>query len=316
MPRSDPAVAAASRLAGLALTRPIGGWVPPDLPLAAPTDRADEPAAEWVTQPPAVGLPRERPGQAELGYAAAAPGPASVAGRHSVPAPAAGSLPAPAPAAVPVWLAGVVDRLPLSLRGAVVAPSPMALLTLAAVCAACVAVTAYTLLHPKAALPPVSPAPLPLPTAAATPGTVGAEVVVDVGGRVRRPGLVTLPPGARVADAIRAAGGVLRHRDLASVNLAARVTDGQLLVVGGHAAAAAAAGAAGTSATGGAPAPVDLNTATVDQLDTLPGIGPVLAQRIVDWRGAHGGFRRVEDLQEVSGIGASTYADLAPLVTV
>jgi competence protein ComEA len=128
---------------------------------------------------------------------------------------------------------------------------------------------------------------------------------------------VTLPPGARVADAIRAAGGALRHRDLASVNLAARVSDGQLLVVGGGAAAMAAAGAAGGAATtGGSPPPVNLNTATVDQLDTLPGIGPVLAQRIVDWRGAHGGFHRVEDLQEVSGIGDSTYADLAPLVTV
>ena len=103
----------------------------------------------------------------------------------------------------------------------------------------------------------------------------------------------------------------MRPRDLALLNLAAKVSDGQLLLVGVPGAAAGAADP--TTASGG---PVDLNTATVDQLDSLPGIGPVLAQRIIDWRTAHGGFRSVRDLDQVSGIGDSTFAELEPLVSV
>jgi len=205
-------------------------------------------------------------------------------------------------------VAALADRLPPWLRGSS-APSHAALLWLAVICAACIGVTGWTVLHHRAATsysaPPVASQPqLPLPTP--TPATI----VVDVGGRVRRPGLVTLPLGARVADALRAAGGALRRRDLLTLNLAARVTDGELLLVG-MPAAATASGASGTD-TG----PVNLNTATVDQLEALPGIGPVLAQHIIDWRTAHGGFRTVEQLNDVSGIGDSTYADLAPLVTV
>jgi len=211
------------------------------------------------------------------------------------------------------------DWVPPWVRDLSVTASPAAVLALAAVCAGCVAVTGYLLLHrPAAAVPealPTTTMTQPLPTAAASP----AGIVVDVGGRVRRPGLVTLPAGARVADALHAAGGALRHRDVATLNLAARVADGQLLLVG-TSGAAAAAGAAGAGAgVGGAAAPaapVDLNTATLDQLDTLPGIGPVLAQRIIDWRSAHGGFGSVADLNDVSGIGESTFADISPLVTV
>lgn len=156
-----------------------------------------------------------------------------------------------------------------------------------------------------AATPPVA-APAPLPTASV------AGIVVDVGGRVRHPGLVTLPPGSRVADAIAAAGGALRQRDLLTVNLAARVTDGQLLLIGVPGAGGSSGAPSGASGGG----PVDLNSATVEQLDALPGVGPVLAQRIVDWRTQHGGFRSVDDLQQVSGIGDSKFADLKPLVTV
>jgi competence protein ComEA len=138
-----------------------------------------------------------------------------------------------------------------------------------------------------------------------------AQIVVDVGGRVRHPGLVTLPAGSRVADAIAAAGGAVRAADLARINLAARVSDGQLLLVGVPGASAQAGGGSGPG--GG---PVYLNAATVDQLDALPGVGPVLAQRIVDWRQQHGGFRSVDDLQQVPGIGARKFSDLKALVAV
>ena len=114
-----------------------------------------------------------------------------------------------------------------------------------------------------------------------------------------------------MADALRAAGGALRQRDLVSLNLAAKVSDGQLLLVGVPGAVAGAGG--GSTAPSG---PVNLNTATADELDALPGIGPVLAQHILDWRSAHGSFRSVDQLRDVSGIGDSTFADLAPLVTV
>jgi competence protein ComEA len=157
------------------------------------------------------------------------------------------------------------------------------------------------------------------PIVSSTPTAVvdATSIVVDVGGRVHKPGLVTLPPGARVADAIAAAGGPLRHREIARVDLAARVSDGQLLLVGvkdGSAAAAAPVGA--DPAATGSTAPVALNAATLEQLETLPGIGPVLGQNIIDWRTAHSGFTSLEQLQQVSGIGPATYADLSPRVTL
>jgi competence protein ComEA len=154
---------------------------------------------------------------------------------------------------------------------------------------------------------PPAPAAAPAPVVASTQ----AGIVVDVGGRVRHPGLVTLPAGARVADAIAAAGGALRPADLDRIDLAAHVVDGQLLLIGVPGAALSPAG----DGAGGAAAPVDLNTATVEQLDALPGVGPVLARRIVDWRQAHGGFRSIEDLQQVPGIGARKFSDLKALVS-
>ncbi|HET8657629.1 MAG TPA: helix-hairpin-helix domain-containing protein [Micromonosporaceae bacterium] len=138
-------------------------------------------------------------------------------------------------------------------------------------------------------------------------------VVVAVAGRVRRPGLVSLPAGARVADAIVAAGGALPGTDLAFVNLARRVTDGELIVVG-VALPPGAGGPAGAQPVAGAP--VNLNTATLAQLDQLPGVGPVLAQRILDYRTAHGGFRSVAELRQVDGVGDTRYDQLKSLVTV
>ncbi|CCG02496.1 ComEA family DNA-binding protein [Blastococcus saxobsidens] len=157
---------------------------------------------------------------------------------------------------------------------------------------------------------PASPS-APPGEAPSTPPTV----VVSVVGEVARPGLVTLAAGARVADAVAAAGGLLPDADPASVNLAAPVTDGQQIPVGAPAAAAPVGGAGGPA--GGGPAgPVDLNTAGMADLDALPGIGPVLAQRIVDHRTRHGPFRTVEELDEVPGIGPAIAAELAELVAV
>jgi competence protein ComEA len=135
-------------------------------------------------------------------------------------------------------------------------------------------------------------------------------LVVHVVGAVRRPGLFTLRDGARVADALSRAGGPIRRADLAAVNLAAPLADGQQVVVpvrlppGSAAAGAPAAGAK-----------ISLAVATVEQLDELPGIGPVTAQKIVDWRAAHGPFCSVEDLDDVPGIGPARVEQLRDLVT-
>jgi competence protein ComEA len=150
----------------------------------------------------------------------------------------------------------------------------------------------------------------------------GGRLTVHVAGAVRRPGVYRLPAGARVDDALDRAGGPRGRADLAAVNLAATLEDGRQVLVPERAAAGAAGAAAGSStastgAAGGPPAPpVNLNTATLEQLDTLDGVGPGIAQRILDYREQHGGFRRVEELGEVPGIGAKRLATLTPLVTV
>jgi competence protein ComEA len=190
-----------------------------------------------------------------------------------------------------------------------VAAHPSALTWLLLTGLAVLLVSGYLLSrHHAGTAVPTAAAPAPL-AAAASP--TAATIVVDVGGRVRHPGLVTLPVGARVADAIAAAGGALRPADIATIDLAAHVTDGQLLLIG----VPGAAGTGSAAAPGVGGGPVDLNRATVEQLDALPGVGPVLAARIVAWREAHGGFRSVEDLQQVPGIGARKFADLKSLVS-
>ncbi|MFH9068240.1 helix-hairpin-helix domain-containing protein [Streptomyces alboflavus] len=158
-----------------------------------------------------------------------------------------------------------------------------------------------------------------------------ADVVVDVRGKVRRPGVQRLPGGSRVADALREAGGVRPGTKADGLNRARLLIDGEQIVVGGPAppeqgsASAAPPGsgpgpaAGGTAAgptgsAGAAAGPVGLNTATAEQLDTLPGVGPVLAQHIIDYRTEHGGFRSVDELREVNGIGEKRFADLQNLV--
>jgi competence protein ComEA len=156
-----------------------------------------------------------------------------------------------------------------------------------------------------------------IPTSGPPSPTVGevaetaATVVVSVVGLVARPGLVTVPSGARVADAVAAAGGLLPEADPATVNLAAVVVDGEQIAVG--VAGSAPGRASDGPATGGR---VNLNTATVADLDALPGIGPVLAQRIVDHRSRAGRFASVDELNDVSGIGPAIFTGLADLVTV
>jgi competence protein ComEA len=142
----------------------------------------------------------------------------------------------------------------------------------------------------------------------------GATVVVSVVGQVAAPGLVTLPAGSRVADALAAAGGLLPDADPAAVNAAAVLSDGQQIAVGVPGAAQPAGGEASSGGAGGGL--LDLNSATVADLDALPGIGPVLAQRIVDHRTAHGPFTSVDQLDDVSGIGPAIFADLVDRVRV
>jgi competence protein ComEA len=158
-------------------------------------------------------------------------------------------------------------------------------------------------------------ASIPALTAPVAPASTAPSVlVVDVAGAVRRPGLYRLPKGARIADAIARAGGMGRGAAAASVNLAAPLADGEQVLVPSAVGGGAVAGLAG----GGAPspsAPVDLNSATVEQLDALPGVGPVTAQKIVDYRTEHGPFTSIDDLDAIPGIGPSRIENLRGLVT-
>lgn len=203
---------------------------------------------------------------------------------------------------------------------------------------------------PSASATPGQPSPAAVgapvaPTTAASPTAAASSAVpmikVQVLGAVRHPGVVALPAGSRVVDAIDRVGGTTKSAVLGDLNLAQPLADGQQIFIARQqgqsqvrnpvAVPPAESGADPTGSTGGAggsasggsssesPAagqPIDLNTATLDQLDQLPNIGPVTAQKIIDWRTQHGHFDSVDELEEVEGIGPKTYADLAPLVTV
>jgi competence protein ComEA len=154
--------------------------------------------------------------------------------------------------------------------------------------------------------------PVPPPVRPATPThtATAAPVFVHVVGAVRRPGLYRLPDGARVDDALRRAGGPTRRAQLELVNLAARIADGEQVVVPRRGSAVAVAPGGSAEPAG----PVHLNTATLDQLDTLPGVGPVTAQKILDYRQQHGAFGSVDELDAVSGIGPARLEQLRGLV--
>jgi len=167
----------------------------------------------------------------------------------------------------------------------------------------------------------VSTAPTPragATTTASVPAVGTGIVLVHVVGQVRHPGVVRLPVGARVEQALAAAGGATSKADLARVNLARPVVDGEQIVVPkpGEAMTGAAGVAGGPPGTASAAAPVDLNTAGLAELDTLPGVGPVLAQRILDWRQKNGRFSTIDELGEVSGIGEKVLENVRPLVRV
>lgn len=191
------------------------------------------------------------------------------------------------------------------LRSGRIDPGRRGALALAAVGVVAAIVTAVVLMRGRPSEQPL-PAPVPLgPSASAA----GADLVVDVAGRVRHPGLVRLRTGARVDDALKAAGGVLPGVSTGVLNLARKVADGEQVLVGVDG-PAAASGAAGAGVL------LDLNTATAQDFDALPGIGPVLAERLVSWRTEHGRFASVDQLREVSGVGESKYQSIKPKVRV
>ncbi len=253
-----------------------------------------------------------------------AAGAASGYGRHARPdeVPAGGG----AGPGVRARLAGLV---PESLLGARLDPGRRGAVSLVVVALVAAAVVGFVTWRSRPAAvpvtaPPVVRAGIPAgpggPAGAGGPSPVAgqARLVVAVSGKVRRPGVVSLPAGARVIDAVRAAGGPLPGVDLGALNLARRVADGELIFVGGPPPAPAVPAGDGSAVPGGqSGGPLDLNAATVEQLDALPGVGPVLAQRIVDYRAAHGGrFESVDQLRDVDGIGDSKFGELRDKVTV
>jgi competence protein ComEA len=222
----------------------------------------------------------------------------------------------------------VADGLvPGPLRGRV-ALGPAQLAVVAVLVAVGLAVTAWWVVRTEPSrVAPLAPAATGRAEALATPsggtevaepgaGGAGGTVTVDVAGKVRRPGITVLDSGARLVDALEAAGGARPGVDLSGLNLARVLVDGEQILVG-----VAAQVAAPPAAPPGAPAAaagtlVNINTAGLAELETLPEVGPVTAQAIITWREANGGYTAVDELLEVDGIGEATLEAMAPFVTV
>jgi competence protein ComEA len=201
-----------------------------------------------------------------------------------------------------------------------------------AVAALVLAVGARYVVFPKAATPAggeplVLAAPSSSPAAPAAPASPSpaADVVVYVCGAVKSPGVVRVPADARVADALALAGGAEARAELAAVNLAAKVVDGQQImvpergavVVGGAVSAGGSGSAASAAGSAAAPgAPVNINTASLEELDALDGVGPATAQKIIDYRLASGPFKTIDDIKNVSGIGDAKFAAMKDSITV
>lgn len=180
---------------------------------------------------------------------------------------------------------------------------------------------AFVLADRPAARRPVAPPALPVAELASTTATTTPTsstpdtVVASVVGHVAEPGLVTLPAGARVADALEAVGGVDDPSDRRTVNLARHVVDGEQLYIGVPVPAGASKPPDAKAAASGAAQPtVNINTAGAEALEELPEVGEVTAKRILEWREQHGGFDTVEQLRQVDGIGPKTFAELRDLV--
>jgi competence protein ComEA len=235
---------------------------------------------------------------------------------------------------VPSWIPdGHADRGASWMAAIRADPGKAGGITLAVIAVVAVLITVFTLMRDDP--PPVVSAKLPpvemVSSAVARPSPDPHQpVVVSVVGLVNKPGLVTLAPEARIADAVSAAGGAIDGADTLGLNLARHLTDGEQIVVGISTPAGQPA-ALGSSVSGGPPAatpttatpgkgapagPIDLNTATVDQLDALPGVGPVTAAAIVAWRDANGKFSSVDQLGDVDGIGPARLDKLRALVRV
>lgn len=194
--------------------------------------------------------------------------------------------------------------------------SPRALRALAVLLGALLLIVGYWWWQGRAR--PILTLPEPAPSSSASAAPVD-QVTVHVRGKVARPGVITVPAGSRVIDAIEAAGGLRPGATTGDLNLARLLVDGEQVAVGVRQPSDAGSRAAG--AAGAEPAPtsgglLDLNAATAAELEALPGIGPVLAARIVQWRVDNGPFTDVEILGEVSGIGDALMAQLRPLVRV
>ena len=160
--------------------------------------------------------------------------------------------------------------------------------------------------------------PRPVATIAVDDGGAGGggRVVVHVAGAVRDPGVYRLPAGARVDDAVGRAGGATRRADLGGLNLAAKLEDGRQVLVPERAPRGGVAAAGAGTAAPAEGQPLNLNTATLEQLDTLSGIGPLTAQKILDFREENGGFGSIEELGEIPGIGEKRLASLREEVTL
>jgi competence protein ComEA len=173
-----------------------------------------------------------------------------------------------------------------------------------------VLLAAWYLARPRPSASAATPPPAAI-SVSGDDGGGGGRVVVDVSGAVRRPGVYRLSAGERVADALRRAGGATRRADLTQVNRAAKLEDGRQILVPVRAPAGAAAAGSEAAAPGATPsAPLSLNTATLEQLETLDGVGPATAQKILDYRKAHNGFGSVDELDQVPGIGPKRLAAL------
>jgi competence protein ComEA len=319
--RPEPPAAPVPR--GRHAAPPLDGEQPPDPPsgagpLPAPLlvpAAADAPAAPpLVPAAEAPAAPLLPPAVAVRPTRLLAPADADEASAEDVRDPERSWSPRPATAPV---VAGS-SLLPDTLRGGRLDPGHRGAVALLLVCVLAAVVAGGAALRGRpeeVVVPAVEQAGEPLPGTSAEPEPEPTELVVSVAGDVVAPGLVRLPPGSRVDDAVRAAGGLAPGATYGLLNLARALVDGEQVLVGVDPPPGAEPAPGGGSATGSGGL-LDLNAASASELESLPGIGPVLAERIVDWRTDQGRFKSVDQLREVPGIGEAKYAALKSKVTV